>query len=62
MHPKQALDMYRQKMGINAKLIVCATSPTRFSIADPTDFGMLDIPGFSSDTPAIVSGFSRDEF
>lgn len=58
IHPTQALRKYRDKMGINAKLVVCAFTATKFSIADPADPGMLDIAGLSSDTPAVISAFA----
>lgn len=58
VHPYKALEMYRKHSGINAKLIVCGMSASKFSIADPKDIGMLDVVGFSSDTPAIISEFS----
>lgn len=59
IHPHQALVEYRQKMGIDAKLVVLAVTPTDFSIADPSDPGMLDIVGFSNDVPTLVTEFSR---
>lgn len=58
IHPHQALKQYQNKMGINARLVVVAMTPTRFSIADPTDAGMLDIAGFDSATPQLISDFS----
>ena len=30
---------------------------TKFTIADPTDAGMLDIAGFDSAVPALISEF-----
>lgn len=60
-HPMAALKEYRQKMGIPAKIIVCATEPHRFSIADPDDPGSLNICGFDSSTPKIISEFSKEE-
>jgi 60 kDa SS-A/Ro ribonucleoprotein len=57
IHPKQALDLYRKESGINAKLIVCATTATSFSIADPTDPGMLDIAGFDASVPELIRNF-----
>ena len=59
MHPSEALKEYRSRMGINAKLIVCATEASSFSIADPSDRGMLDIAGFDSATPQIISEFAK---
>lgn len=60
MHPVQALDAYRQKTGIPAKLIVCAMVANDFSIADPDDGGMLDVVGFDTATPNIISDFVRN--
>lgn len=59
MHPHQALELYRQQMGIDAKLVVCALTPTPFTIADPKDAGMLDIVGLDSAVPTLISDFSR---
>jgi 60 kDa SS-A/Ro ribonucleoprotein len=57
IHPVQALQKYRNKMGINAKLIVVGMLSNKFSIADPKDAGMLDIVGFDSAAPALMSDF-----
>ncbi len=59
IHPHEALQQYRKKTRIDAKLIVLATTATRFSIADPSDPGMLDIAGFDSAVPQLVTEFSR---
>lgn len=58
IHPYQALREYRQKSGIDARLIVVSITPTKFSIADPKDPGMLDISGFDSAVPQLISDFS----
>jgi 60 kDa SS-A/Ro ribonucleoprotein len=60
VHPFQALQQYRDKTGIPAKLIVVGMTATNFSIADPNDAGMLDVVGFDSSAPAIISDFVRD--
>lgn len=60
VHPKQALDQYRQKMGKNAKLVVIGMVANSFSIADPKDAGMLDVVGFDTATPQLISGFARE--
>ena len=60
IHPFQALKQYRQKMGIPAKMIVVGMTATGFSIADPTDSGMLDVVGFSTDVPAVMADFARN--
>lgn len=59
IHPVQALEMYRKESGINAKLVVCAFTATRFSIADPLDVGMLDCVGLSADLPAVIKEFAQ---
>jgi 60 kDa SS-A/Ro ribonucleoprotein len=60
-HPMATLKEYRDKMGIPAKMIVCGTEPHKFSIADPDDPGCLDICGFDSSTPKVISEFSKEE-
>lgn len=59
VHPFQALKMYRDQMGINAKLIVCGVTSTGFSIADPNDPGMLDVVGFDSAVPLLINDFIK---
>lgn len=58
IHPHQALVEYRQKTGIPARLVVVAMTATEFSIADPSDAGMLDVSGFDSATPQLISDFA----
>lgn len=58
-HPFQALKAYRKKMGIDAKLIVVGMAANSFTIADPSDKGMLDVVGFDTSTPAIMTEFSK---
>ena len=57
-HPTVALEEYRQKMGIPAKLIVCGMVSNGFSIADPNDGGMLDVVGFDTSTPNLITEFA----
>lgn len=61
MHPFQALRQYREQSGIPARLVVVAMTATNFTIADPDDAGMLDVVGFDTATPSILSAFSRGE-
>lgn len=58
-HAHQALREYRHAMGIDAKLIVMAVTATNFTVADPSDPGMLDIVGFGTDVPQVMTEFSR---
>lgn len=59
IHPHQALVEYREQMGIPARLIVVGMTATEFSIADPSDAGMLDVAGFDSAVPNLIADFSR---
>jgi len=58
LHPFQALKHYRGQSGINAKLVVVGMTATEFSIADPSDAGMLDVVGFDTASPQLISDFS----
>ena len=59
IHPMKALQKYRDKMGIDAKLVVVAMTPTEFSIADPKDLGSLDVSGFDTNVPILIADHSR---
>lgn len=59
IHPVQALRRYREKTGIPAKLIVVGMVSNGFSIADPSDAGMLDVVGFDANAPAVMADFAR---
>lgn len=57
-HPFQALKEYRQKTGIPAKLVVIGMTSTEFTIADPSDAGMMDVVGFDTAAPGLINEFS----
>ncbi|PIC27178.1 hypothetical protein B9Z55_019510 [Caenorhabditis nigoni] len=58
IHPFEAIKKYREASGIHdAKVIVMAMQAYNYSIADPSDAGMLDITGFDSAVPQIVHEF-----
>ncbi|WP_051334367.1 TROVE domain-containing protein [Bradyrhizobium sp. Ai1a-2] len=59
VHPVKALQQYRQKTGIPAKLVVVGMTSTGFSIADPSDAGMLDVVGFDAAAPLVMADFVR---
>lgn len=59
VHPFQALKQYRKKINPNAKLVVVGMTATNFTIADPSDMGMLDVVGFDASTPALIADFSQ---
>lgn len=56
-HPHVALQQYREQSGLDAKLIVWGMTATNFTIADPTDAGMLDVVGFDTAAPNVVGNF-----
>ncbi len=58
IHPVQALQRYRERSGIAAKLTVVAMTSTGFSIADPRDAGMLDVVGFDTAAPQLMADFA----
>jgi 60 kDa SS-A/Ro ribonucleoprotein len=59
VHPAHALADYRRASGIDARLVVVGMVSNGFSIADPNDPGMLDVVGFDTATPQLVSDFAR---
>src|SRR3954470_23607064 len=59
IHPAQALRDYRHASGIEARLVVVGMVSNGFSIADPSDPGMLDVVGFDTATPQLISDFAR---
>jgi 60 kDa SS-A/Ro ribonucleoprotein len=59
VHPAQALADYRRASGIDARLVVVGMVSNGFSIADTNDPGMLDVVGFDTATPQLVSDFAR---
>src|SRR5262249_18040613 len=58
IHPAQALRDYRHASGIGARLVVVGMVSNGFSIADPADPGMLDVVGFDTATPQLISDFA----
>ncbi len=57
IHPFRALEKYRAEMNRPAKLVVVGMTSNEFSIADPSDAGMLDIVGFDAAMPRLISDF-----
>lgn len=57
IHPFQALLKYRRETGRNAKLAVFGMTSSNFSIADPSDAGMMDFCGFDAGTPPVLANF-----
>lgn len=59
IHPSQALKQYREATGIAAKEVVVGMTATDFTIADPNDPLTLDVVGFDTATPQLISEFVR---
>jgi 60 kDa SS-A/Ro ribonucleoprotein len=58
--PHQALAEYRDFIGHDAKLIAVGMAANAVSIADPNDANCLNVCGFDSAVPEIMSYFTRD--
>lgn len=61
VHPHQALQEYRNKTGVNTRLAVVSMTANGNTIADPRDPGQIDISGFDSVVPQLLSDFSRGD-
>lgn len=61
-HPAQALVSYRKKSGMNARSVFVAMTATDISVADPADSGSLDVVGFDTSTPQVITEFALGEF
>lgn len=59
IHPTQALAKYREKTGIPAKLVAVGMVATEFTVADPTDPGSLNVTGFDTAVPNVISEFVK---
>src|ERR1019366_3824645 len=61
IHPAQARRQYRDEFVGNAKAVVVGMTSNGFILADPNDRGMLDVVGFDTSVPAVVSDFVREQ-
>ena len=59
VHPHVALKTYRRATGLAARSAVVGFTATEFTIADPSDAGMMDFVGFDAAAPAIMAEFFR---
>jgi 60 kDa SS-A/Ro ribonucleoprotein len=60
VHVDTAIQRYRDKMGIPAKVAVIGMVANNFTIADPNDAGMMDFVGFDTAVPQLLSDFAKD--
>ena len=61
IHPKQALQQYRDQTGVDARLVSVSMLANDTSIADGSVPWMLDFVGMSTDTPRQVSMYLKCE-
>ncbi len=61
IHPQVALEEYRKQMRVDAKLIVVGMVGNSMTIANPADPNTLNLAGFDTATPELISLFSRGE-
>lgn len=59
-HGMQALKEYRKVTGIPAKMVTVGVTATPFTIADPLDAGTMDVVGFDTTAPGLISDFAAD--
>jgi hypothetical protein len=61
IHPQVALEQYRKATGVDAKLIVVGMTANNLTIADPKDKNTLNLAGFDTATPELISMFVRGQ-
>ena len=59
IHPQVALENYRKATGVDAKLIVVGMVANQLTIADPKDKNTLNLAGFDTATPELISMFVK---
>lgn len=60
-HVFEALNDYRAAFVKDARSVVVGMTSNGFTIADPSDAGSLDIVGFDTSAPGVMSSFIRGE-
>jgi len=60
--PFKWLKKYRKKFNKDAKMAVLAFSSNGFTIADPSDAGMMNIAGLDANVPKTLSSFASGRF
>lgn len=58
-HATHVLDAYRRRINPSARVIVVSTTASGTTIGDPRDPGVLNVAGFDSALPALISGWLR---
>jgi len=60
IHPAQALRQYRSEFIDDATAVVVGMTSNGFTLADPNDGGMMDVVGFDTTVPTVISDFVRN--
>lgn len=59
IHPPQALRNYRNEFVAETKTVVVGMTSNGLTLADPNDRGMLDVVGFDTTAPAVITDFMK---
>lgn len=59
-HPSQVVRDYRNKVNSNAKVVNVGMVATNCTINDPNDRNSLDVAGFDSSVPEVISNFIKE--
>jgi 60 kDa SS-A/Ro ribonucleoprotein len=57
IHPIQALNQYRRQVNPDARLVIVGMTANDVTIGDPQDAGVLDVVGFDTAAPGLISEF-----
>jgi 60 kDa SS-A/Ro ribonucleoprotein len=60
IHVHQAAEAYRNQVGHDVKLIAVGLTATDYSVVDPKDPSGLNVAGFDSNVPQLISDFTAD--
>ncbi len=60
VHPHESLNRYRNAINPRAKMCVAALTSTKFTVADPSDPGSLDICGADSNIYDLIRNFMTE--
>lgn len=61
IHPAQALKQYRDAQVADARQVVIGMASNGFTIADPNDRYAMDVVGFDTAVPNVISAFVRED-
>lgn len=60
-HTTKVLEDYRRSINPAARVIVSAMVANGYSVADPTDPGVINVAGFDSSLPTLIAGYMQTE-